>query len=352
MVTAALASLGVLIHSLDMAPSQTWGVIRFVGRDETGDQVDVKVYGRDAFDSQLAAKLWHTLWYRETSKTVSYSRLEAVEHEALMTFTADRAGMRVPDLAAVGSASAELSLISFRGSGASPLPGDSTDDLLVETWAQVRLMHEKSLSHGSLHASSVRVSPDGRPIITDFALGSLAAEEADQGSDVAELLFSTGVQVGEERAVRAALEGLGRERLVDALPYFELPAITPTTRRLTEKPKKLMSLLELEGGRAHRGRDPRASEAASDHSEKRGLGRSPSLGGVDPDSFVHGHRLCRDVGSSTVGQLGPAGPGPDRRSPSVLPSSDVHDVRCPGHPAPMAFASTTDREPIHQPGDT
>jgi glycosyltransferase 2 family protein len=243
MVTAALASLGVLIHSLDMAPSQTWGVIRFVRRDETGDQVDVKVYGRDAFDSQLAAKLWHTLWYRETSKTVSYSRLEAVEHEALMTFTADRAGMRVPDLAAVGSASAELSLISFRGSGASPLPGDSTDDLLVETWAQVRLMHEKSLSHGSLHASSVRVSPDGRPIITDFALGSLAAEEADQGSDVAELLFSTGVQVGEERAVRAALEGLGRERLVDALPYFELPAITPTTRRLTEKPKKLMSLL-------------------------------------------------------------------------------------------------------------
>jgi uncharacterized protein (TIRG00374 family) len=243
MVTAALGRLGVLIDSLEMAPSQIWGVIRFVGRDENGDQVDVKVYGRDAFDSQLAAKVWHTLWYRATSKTVSYSRLQAVEHEALMTFTADRAGVRVPDLAAVGSASAELALISFRGSGASLRPKDDTNDLLVETWGQVRLMHENSLSHGSLHATSVRVSLDGRPIITDFAFGSLAADDADQRGDVAELLFSTSVLVGEDVAVRAALEGLGPDRLVAALPYLELPAISPTTRHLTEKPKKLMASL-------------------------------------------------------------------------------------------------------------
>ena len=55
------------------------------GVDDQGNEVDIKVRGRDAYDSQLVAKLWHTLWYRETSRTVSYSRLGAVEHEALIT---------------------------------------------------------------------------------------------------------------------------------------------------------------------------------------------------------------------------------------------------------------------------
>lgn len=244
-VAAALANLGVPVRGLEVAPYQTWGVIRFVGRDEGNDQVDVKVHGRDAFDSQLVAKVWRTLWYRESSRTVTYSRLQAVEHEALMTVMADRAGLRVPQLAAVGSATSELSLISFRGAGVAVSemdPGYLTDDILVEAWAGVRLMHQRSMSHGSLDATALQLGPDG-PIITDFALGSLAADDADQAADVVELLFSLCVLVGEERAVRTALHGLGNERLVASLPYVQVPAVSPATRRLVEKPERVMSSL-------------------------------------------------------------------------------------------------------------
>ena len=244
-VAAALASLGVPVHALEPAPYQTWGVIRFVGRDGDNGVVDVKVHGRDAVESRLVAKLWHTLWYRESSMTLGYSRLQAVEHEALVTIVAERAGVRVPQLAAVGSPTSEVSLISFRGTGtALPEmdPSEVTDDLLVETWAQVRLMQEGSLSNGSLDASAIQVGRNG-PILTDFALGSLAADDSDQATDIVELLFSLAVLVGEERAVRTAIGGLGRERLVAVLPYLQVPAVSPTTRRLTEKPKNLMASL-------------------------------------------------------------------------------------------------------------
>jgi glycosyltransferase 2 family protein len=245
-VASALARLGAPVRSLELAPYQTWGVIRFAGSDPNGNDVDIKVRGRDAYDSQLVAKLWHTLWYRETSRTVSYSRLGAVEHEALMTGMAQQAGLRVPQVTAVGSASSEISLISFRGTGG-PLPetADVSDDLLIETWKQVRRLHERSMSHGSLNASSVHVGSEG-PVITDFALGSLAAETADQASDVVELLFSLSLLVGEERAVSTAFQGLGGDRLVAALPYVQVPAVSSATRHLAEKPKKVISALSSE----------------------------------------------------------------------------------------------------------
>ena len=162
MVTSAMRSLGVPMRSLEMAPYQTWGVIRFTGHDEEGDQIEIKVHGRDAFDSQLAAKLWHTLWYRETGRAVSYTRLQAVEHEALMAVMADRAGVRVPELAAVGSATAELALISFRSTGSAFTelgPEELTDELLTNAWSQVGKLHEESMSHGSLDASALQTGP-------------------------------------------------------------------------------------------------------------------------------------------------------------------------------------------------
>jgi uncharacterized membrane protein YbhN (UPF0104 family)/tRNA A-37 threonylcarbamoyl transferase component Bud32 len=248
-VASALARLGAPVRSLELAPYQTWGVIRFAGSDPNGNDVDIKVHGRDAYDSQLVAKLWHTLWYRETSRTVSYSRLGAVEHEALMTGMAQQAGLRVPQVTAVGSADSEVSLISFQGTGGVPLPenavADISDDFLIETWRQVRLLHERSMSHGSLDASAVHVGSEGS-VITDFALGSLAAETADQASDVVELLFSLSLLVGEERAVSTALQGLGSDRLVAALPYVQVPAVSSATRHLAEKPKKVISELSSE----------------------------------------------------------------------------------------------------------
>ncbi len=244
-VAEAAAGLGAPVRNLEVAPYQTWGVVRFVGRDDDDNQIDVKVHGRDAFDSQLLAKVWHTLWYRETGRAVSFSRHQAVEHEALITLMAERAGVPVPGLAAVGAATSEISLIAFRAMGVALSdiePENLTIEMMTEVWTTVRLMHDESLAHGSLDASAVQFGPDG-PIITDFALGSISPDDADLQTDVVELLYSMAVLTGTEKATQSALRGLGHDRLVAALPYLQPPAVSPTTRRLADKPKKVTSEL-------------------------------------------------------------------------------------------------------------
>lgn len=245
-VASGLETLGVPNTDLKPSSRQRWGLVRFEAKDgREGGSIDVKVHGRDSFDSQLAAKVWRTLTYKEMGRTVSYSRLQAVEHEALVSLMATRAGVVVPDLVAVGSASAEIALIAF-ASGGTPLDelpnGELTDELLVGLWRQVGRLHGASITHGRLSSAAVRVV-DGAASITDFDLGSLAPGEDDRAGDIAELLFSSSLLVGRDRAVRAALEGLGPETLISALPYLQVPAVSGESRRRVEKPKQEVAAL-------------------------------------------------------------------------------------------------------------
>ena len=63
------------------------------GLDARGEPLLVKVYGRDAYDTQLLEKVWRTALYADDGPRLRRSRIEAVEHEALVTLLA-RAGRR------------------------------------------------------------------------------------------------------------------------------------------------------------------------------------------------------------------------------------------------------------------
>ncbi|HEX6287142.1 MAG TPA: flippase-like domain-containing protein [Acidimicrobiia bacterium] len=247
-VAQGLAGLGVPSTELKASADQTWGLVRFDATGTDGTAIDLKVYGRDAFDSQLAAKLWRTLIYKEMSRTISYSRLQTVEHEALVSLMAARRGVSVPDLLAVGNASAEIALIAFAHAG-EPLavlePEAVSDDFLVAVWRQVGTMHGGSVSHGRLNTKTVSIA-NGSPVFTDFDLGSLAPGDDDRAGDTVELLFSLSLLVGHERAVRTALDGLGRDSLIAVLPYLQVPAVSATSRRQVDKPKQIVNALRDE----------------------------------------------------------------------------------------------------------
>lgn len=244
-VTEGLRTLGVDNHHLKPSAKQNWGLVRFESEDEHGRPLKVKVHGRDSFDSQLVAKVWRTLTYRELSRTVSYSRLQAVEHEALASLMAARAGVPVPELVAVGNASEEIALIAFSGEGMVLQDLDTSeidDDLLVALWRQLAVLHGANITHGGLNASAVRVV-GGTPLLVDFGLASLAPGGDDRAGDIVELLFSLGTLVGPERAVSTALEGLGSDALSDALPYVQVPAVSSSSRQKADKPKDLVRTL-------------------------------------------------------------------------------------------------------------
>lgn len=244
-VAAGMRRLGVPVTDLRLPPSRSWGVRRVLARRDDGTEVVVKVYGRDATDQQVLAKLWRSLWFREQRRTFTFSRLQAVQQEALLTLWAARAGVPVREVLAAGAPDDEVALLALATGGTrlDRLPAElRTDALLTRLWSHVATLHTAGMAHGSLDTRAVRVD-GGEVVLEDLAAGTLSATPSELGGDVAGLLYSLAALVGAERAVATARAGLGDDAVASAWRYLQLPVLTTGTRALAEEPKALLASL-------------------------------------------------------------------------------------------------------------
>lgn len=257
-VQDALSQLGLAVPDLRLDPDQSWGVRRLIGTTDTGTDVEVKAYGRDATDSQVIAKLWRAALYRGGSARPMLSRLQSVEHEALVTLLARQAGLSAPRVLAAASATDEVAVLVTDRSGG-PLAKSGApldDDELVDLWRQVARLHDAGMTHGRLTADSIRVTPEGLQL-TDFGAGSVVFRQSDAALDVVHGLVATAQHVGAERAVAAAVAGLGAGPVADVVGYLQAPALTQTERRALPKGGARRLLGELRScGSAATGTEP------------------------------------------------------------------------------------------------
>lgn len=234
-VRATLAELGVLIQNVEPSLAEEAGVVLMNATDVHGRALVVKVYGRDAWDSQLIAKLWRWTWYRDGRATLLLSRLHQVEHEALLTVLAERAGMPVPHVLVAGAAAnGDAALVSTAAGRPLEQCGEGNiDDVatLVELWSAMQLVHDGGLVHGAIDRQNVTLDHDGSPLLIDWSAASVAAPQAAVDNERAQLLVVTALAVGAERAVAIARDSIGSDRLVDVLPYVQIPALTTGLRR-------------------------------------------------------------------------------------------------------------------------
>lgn len=250
-VAAALADLGVTARGLRIAPDQYWGARFLLADGPNGQLLAIKAYGRDATDSQFFAKLWRSIWFRDTGPALSYSRLHGVEHEALITLLAARQRVSTVRIVAAGEPGEEVALLVVEQAGRPVTdlgPDHISDAALASVWADVARLHDASIAHGRLSASNVYLNADGH-MLTDFSSGSLAAPDIRIQSDVSELLFTLATVVGVERATKSALEGLGHQKLMEALPYLQLPSVSARSRNEADGPKQLIADLQQEVSR-------------------------------------------------------------------------------------------------------
>jgi hypothetical protein len=94
-IADALAELGVDATGLRQAPLEPRGVAIVTAEARGGRSLLVKIYGRDAWDGQLLATAWTSLWYRGDAPHLTLGRRQQVEHEAFVTLLAERAGVEV-----------------------------------------------------------------------------------------------------------------------------------------------------------------------------------------------------------------------------------------------------------------
>lgn len=231
-VAASLAELGIDVRNLQPAARQPAGVFIARGEDPDGRALLVKVYGRDAYDTQLLERLWRTLWYRGDGKRVRLSRLQAVQHEALMTLLARQAGVTTRDVIIAAESSTGDALLVERDTAVAfdTLAGDVGDETLAEGWGALERLGDARIAHLRIGPGTVGTI-GGEVGLLDFDSSTVAQRTDQLMTDRAQMLATTATVAGSDRAVRAATDALGADGVTALLPYLQPAAFNASLRR-------------------------------------------------------------------------------------------------------------------------
>lgn len=205
---ATVAALGSDVVGLQPARRQDAGVYVFDGTSSDGEAVSVRLYGRDARDTQLLSTIWRALWYRAGSAP-ALGRSHRAEHEAFVTLRLRDCGLPAPAVLAAGGLDAGDAAVVLSGRGVSfedvaSRPGaEAPDDLAVgeqdirDCWRLLSAVHDCGLAVGELGPSTFMLRSSEPPaeqvaggrVMLDQLVGATSApSDADLRSDEARLL--------------------------------------------------------------------------------------------------------------------------------------------------------------------
>jgi uncharacterized membrane protein YbhN (UPF0104 family) len=234
--TPSLHDLGESLRSIgvDAVPTSvevSRGVV--LARAATPDdrQLDVQVHGRDSWDSQFFVKMWRLVFYRSGGRNVTVNRRHQIEHQAYLTLFAERAGVSVtPFVAAAMDSRGDALFVSERVGERLGQGDEVSDEFLADAWRSLERLHAVGIRHGAITPDDLQVSA-GRAYLGAFDRAAIAWDETSRRLDEAQLLTSTAVAFGVDRAVVAATAALGVERLTEASTFVQPAAMMPSLRK-------------------------------------------------------------------------------------------------------------------------
>ena len=244
---AWLADGGVHVDAIG-DESSARGLRRYHGSVD-GRPAEIVYLDRDDRDVELFARIVRSIRVRDVDEQrISVKPRERSAQWATSTTMAERANAPVPEVLAVVPADNESAIIAFTAAPGTPLAdldADTvTDDALDATWVAVGRLHDRCIAHRSLSGSNVIVDGDAVTIDgLDTAL--LASTPASRATDRAELLVSTALVVGVERALDAVMRVVPRRELEATLPYVQTPALPASARKDAKRRKGIVGELRV-----------------------------------------------------------------------------------------------------------
>ena len=227
----SLRSIGVDAEPTDVEVRSGVTVARAHTPDDR--QVDVRIHGRDSWDSQFFVKLWRLVFYRSGGREVTVNRRQQVEHQAYLTLFAEREGASVtPLVAAAIDRRGDALFVSERvgpGFGQGD-DGDVSDELLADAWRSLERLHGVGIRHGAITPDNLQVA-DGHVFYGGFDRATIDWNDTSRQLDEAQLLTTTAVAVGPDRAIAAAKDALGADVLTATTTFVQPAAMLPTLRR-------------------------------------------------------------------------------------------------------------------------
>ncbi|MET0904000.1 MAG: lysylphosphatidylglycerol synthase transmembrane domain-containing protein [Acidimicrobiales bacterium] len=225
-VAAAVGDLGVDAQDLRPAELQPAGVWTVLGRGAAGEPLVIKVYGRDAWDTQMVTQAWRFLWYRNSSARLRLSREGQVEHEGLLLLLASSAGVAAPKVRAAGRSLTGDSLLVVE-----PVVEPGAVGTLDRLWRALGAAHDAGVSPCSIDVDDLGWNRAGDGAVGSWAGGTTAPDEGQRRQDQAQLLIATSLMTSRDDAIAAALAALGDDGAADIVPYLQVSSVPPSMRR-------------------------------------------------------------------------------------------------------------------------
>ena len=235
-VIAGLTDVGVPVLTLEPASVDARGSTPYFGVTDDGDKLFVKALGNDERSADMLFRFYRRLQPRNFGDERPFSSLRrTVEHEALVALAARELGVRTPSLR--GFAAAEpngyaLAYAAIEGRSLDRLEPEEFDDgVLGAIWVLVSQLQRHRVAHRDLRLANIFRDDDGQVWLIDFGFSELAASDLLLANDVAELIASSSLVVGPERAVDQALHAVeDPNRLTMAAERLQPWALSGATR--------------------------------------------------------------------------------------------------------------------------
>jgi len=254
---------------------------RYLVTLEEGPPLDVTVVDREQQAQGFFYRVWRRLTLRSITQRRSIQSLrQALEQEALLAYAAIAAGANAPKLIATSELGPDAVMLVYEHIGGRSLDAmedeEITDDLVRGAWRQVKALQSRRIAHRRLTGDAILVDRSGTVFVTDLRGGEIAAGDLILRMDVAQLLTTTGLRVGAERAVAGALAVLGPDAVADCLPLLQPIALSRSTRATLRRLARERSQREreavLEASQA--AKQTKAGEQGSETGDRKAVRKS------------------------------------------------------------------------------
>jgi glycosyltransferase 2 family protein len=226
-VARSLSGLRIPVEHLERSDDRTAGLVVFRAWEADGDELLIKVHGRDAYDNQLLEKFWRTLRYRDPGPSLRLHRGQAAEHEAFVTLLARSRGVPTHEVLAAGTTETGDAVVVLRGR-ARPLVAIPPDELgagvIADAWDALEALHGANIAHRHIDQHTVVQFGDAAGI-ADFARATTTPRAEQFVTDRAQLLVTAATLIGSAPALDQAVAVLGSDGVAALVPYLQSAAL-------------------------------------------------------------------------------------------------------------------------------
>jgi glycosyltransferase 2 family protein len=254
-VVAGLSGVGLAVPRLSPASVDARGSTPYFGVTSDGSDVFVKALGEDERSADVLFRLYRRLTPRDFGDEKPFTTLRrTVEHEAFVALAARDLGVRTPRLRAFATAHPNGYVLAYEAIAGRSLDrlddGDINDGVLAACWDLVGQLRQHRIAHRDLRLANIFLDDDGEVWLIDFGFSEMAASDLLLANDVAELIASSSLPAGPERAVANAVAKVDPATLTRALARLHSWALSGATRTALKSRRGLLTELRRLVGHA------------------------------------------------------------------------------------------------------